>query len=131
MAVLTADAQLQQVTQSLPGKQQEQVHINGKLAVLAKLVQDKISLHAAADTMDISWRSLKLNRLAFDGTYDGRGLVIDDASFFAEGGGTLAAKGRVAKDGALAIHGRMADFPIDPLLAAAGQDGRGLCRVAR
>lgn len=34
--VLTADAQLQQVTQSLPGKQQEQVHINGKLAVLGQ-----------------------------------------------------------------------------------------------
>lgn len=79
--VLTADAQLQQVTQSLPGKQQEQVHINGKLAVLAKLVQDKLTLHAAADTMDISWRSLKLNRLAFDGSYDSKGLVIDDLSF--------------------------------------------------
>lgn len=125
--VLTADAQLQQVTQSLPGKQQEQVHINGKLAVLAKLVQDKLTLHAAADTMDISWRSLKLNRLAFDGSYDSKGLVIDDLSFFADGGGTLAAKGRVAKDGALAVHGRMADFPIDSVLAAAGQDGRGLC----
>ena len=60
-------------------------------------------------------------------THLSTGLVIDDLSFFAEGGGTLAAKGRVAKDGALAVHGRMADFPIDSVLAAAGQDGRGLC----
>ena len=73
--------------------------------------------------MDISWRSLKLKRLAFDGSYDSKGLNIDDLSFFADGGGTLAAKGHVAKDGALAVHGRMADFPIDSVLAAAGQDG--------
>ena len=34
------------------------------------------------------------------GSYDSKGLNIDELSFFADGGGTLAAKGHVAKDGA-------------------------------
>ncbi len=124
---LTADAEVQNVTQQLPGENTDSVYINGKLAVLAKLLDDKIALHAAADTMDIKWRSLKLNRLAFAGSYNANGLIVDNFSIFAGENGTLAAKGSVGADGSLAIKGRMADFPIDPLLEVAEQEGSGLC----
>ncbi len=123
---LTADAEVQNVTQQLPGEAGS-VHASGRLAVLAKLLDDKMALHAAADTMDIQWRSLQLNRLAFDGSYNSKGLVVDNFSIFAAENGTLAAKGSVGADGSLKLKGRMADFPIDPLLDVAGQEGSGLC----
>ena len=124
---LTADAKVKNVTQQLTGEAADSVHVNGKLAVLAKLVDDKVVLHAAADAMDIKWRSLQLNRLAFDGSYNNKGLTIDNFSTFAGENGTLAANGTIGADGSLAIKGRMADLPIDPFLDVAGQEGSGLC----
>lgn len=124
---LTADAEVKNVTQQLPGETADSVHINGNLAVLAKLLDDKVALHAAADTMDVKWRSLQLNRLAFDGSYNNKGLMVDNFSVFAGENGTLAANGTIGADGSLAIKGRMADLPIDPLLDVAGQEGSGLC----
>lgn len=124
---LTADAEVKNVTQQLPGETADSVHINANLAVLAKLLDDKVALHAAADTMDVKWRSLQLNRLAFDGSYNNKGLMVDNFSVFAGDNGTLAANGTIGADGSLAIKGRMADLPIDPLLDVAGQEGSGLC----
>lgn len=125
---LTADVELHDVTQSLPGKAGESVHASGKLAVLAKLAQDKLDIQAAADTMDIQWRSLKINRLAFDGFYDAKGLTIDNLSAFAAENGSLKLRGTIAKDGTLALRESLVDFPINPLLdIATGQQGSGLC----
>ena len=126
--MLTADVELHNVTQSLPAKAGESVHASGKVAVLAKLEQDKLQLQAAADTMDIAWRSLKINRLAFDGSYDAKGLTIDHLSAFAAENGSLKLHGTVAKDGTLALRESLVDFPIDPLVdIATGQQGSGLC----
>ena len=125
---LTADVDLKNITQKLPLKADDSVHISGKLAVLAKLAQDKLDIHAAADTMDIVWRSLKVNRLAFDGAYDEKGLTIDNLSAFAGDNGSLKLRGNIAKDGTLALRESLVDFPINPLLdIATGQQGSGLC----
>lgn len=123
---LTADVDVQNVTQALGEK--DSVSASGKLAVLAKMLEDKMEVHAAADTLAIQWRSLKINHLALDGSYTDKGLKIDRLSAFAGENGNLAAHGTVGADGALDIRGRMTDFPIDPVLdIAAGQKGSGLC----
>lgn len=125
---LAADVDLQQVTQKFSGKQTESIHLNGKLAVLAKNLSEQLQLHAAADTLAVEWRSLVVNHLALDGSYDKQGLKIDNFSAFAGEHGSLAANGSINSDGVVNISGRMADFPINPILdIAAGQSGRGLC----
>lgn len=125
---LTADVELKNITQKLPVATDDSVHISGKLAVLAKFAQDKMDIHAAAETMDIAWRSLKVDRLAFDGTYDEKGLAIDNLSAFAGANGSLKVRGTIAKDGTLALHESLVDFPINPLLdIATGQQGSGIC----
>lgn len=123
---LTADVDVQGVTQPLGAK--DSVSASGRLAVLAKLLEDKIQLHAAADTMDIKWRSLQIKRLAVDGSYNAEGLKIARLSAFAGANGNLAASGIIGPQGELKLKGRMTDFPIDPVLdIAAGQQGSGLC----
>lgn len=125
---LTADVELKNVTQKLPGKATENLHASGKLAVLAKLLEDKVELQAAADTMDISWRSLKINRLAFDGAYDAAGLTIDHLSAFAGDNGSLKLHGTIGKDGSLKLRESLVDFPINPLVdIATGMQGSGQC----
>ncbi len=125
---LTADVELKNVTQKLPGKATESLHASGKLAAVAKLAQDKIAVQAAADTLDISWRSLKINRLAFDGAYDAEGLKIDHLSAFAGDNGSLKLSGMIAKDGSLKLREALVDFPINPLVdIATGMEGSGQC----
>lgn len=126
--VLTADAQLQNITHHMPDKPEDDIHLNAKLAVLAKALQDKVELHAAADTLDLRWRSLTINKMALDGALNEAGLIIDHFSAFAGNNGSLAVHGSVTKDGTLDLQGRMADFPVNPLLdIAAGQEASGLC----
>lgn len=123
---LTADVDVQGVKQSLGAA--DSISASGRLAVLAKLLDEQMELHAAADTLQLQWRSLKINRLALDGSYNAKGLKIDRLSAFAGENGSLAAKGSISPEGELAIRGRMTDFPIDPVLdITAGQKGSGLC----
>ena len=125
--VLTADVDVKNVTHVTPDRPKDDVHINAKVAVLAKVLEDKLQLHAAADTLNLQWRSLQINRMSLDGVINEQGLVIDHFSAFAGKNGVLAASGSVSPTGELQLKGRMAEFPVNPFLAAAGKDGSGLC----
>ena len=125
--VLTGDLELKDVTHVTPDRPKDDVHINAKLALLAKVLEDKLQLHAATEVMELEWRGLKINRMNMDGAVDKNGLAIDHFSAFAGERGVLLATGNVNKAGELHIEGRMTDFPINPVLAAAGKDGSGLC----
>ena len=125
--VLTADMEVAGVTHATPNRPKDDVQVNAKLAVLAKVLEDKLQLYAAADTMDLQWRGLKINKLSLDGAINNKGLTIDHFSAYAGEKGTLMASGSVGRDGELQIKGRMTDFPVHPVLAAAGQVGSGLC----
>ena len=125
--VFTGDLALENITHATPARPKDDVQINAKLALLAKVHGDTLQLQAAADTMDLQWRGLHINRMSLDGVLNSEGLEIDHFSAFAGEKGTLLASGSVSKDGQLEIKGRMADFPVDPLLAAAGKEGSGLC----
>lgn len=125
--VLTGDLSLANVTHATPGRPKDDVHINAKLAVLAKALEDKLQVHAAAETMDLQWRGLKIDHMSLDGVLAKQGLTIDHFSAFSGPKGILLASGSVNKEGELRIEGRMTDFPVDPVLAAAGKQGSGLC----
>lgn len=125
--VLTGDLELKDVTHVTPDRPKDDVHINAKLALLAKVLEDKLQLHAATEVMELEWRGLKINRMNMDGAVDKNGLAIDHFSAFAGERGVLLATGNVNKAGELHIEGRMTDFPINPVLAAAGKEGSGLC----
>ena len=50
--VLTADVDVKNVTHVTPDRPKDDVHINAKVAVLAKVLEDKLQLHSAADTLN-------------------------------------------------------------------------------
>lgn len=124
---LTADVEFDNVHAADKEKLPDPVQLNGRAALSARMQDDKTVLHAAADTLELQWRNLKISRMDMDGDYDGKRLNIEHFSAFADKG-TLAASGTVGSDGSLAISGRMAEFPINPFLnIAVGHEGKGLC----
>lgn len=125
-SALIADAEFDNVAQSIPGTEDDSITISGKTALLAELDKDIWKLHAAADTMNIKWRSLVVNKLSFDGNFDGEKLTVEHLGAMADKG-SLAVTGTVGTDGSLALNGRMAEFPVNPFLEFAGYAGRGLC----
>lgn len=123
--VLAADISFNNVGYEIAGK--DRAVANGVVAVKAIVHEDDMEVQAAADTFDLGWRNLKVSKLALDGSFDGKKLQVDHFSAFS-GKGTLAASGTVDVDGALALQGRMAEFPIDPVLALVDEKGgSGLC----
>lgn len=123
--ILAADVNLKNVAYNLVGN--VPAIANGEVAVKALVKDDILELQAAADTFDFSWKDLKVSKLALDGSFDGQNLQVNRFSAFS-GKGSLAAHGTVGVDGALALQGRMAEFPIDPVLSLISeQDGSGLC----
>lgn len=122
---LAADVSFDNVSYELMSG--EAARANGSIAVKAVVDGDDVKLEAAADTFDLSWHDVRISKMALDGSFDSNGLNIKHFSAFS-GAGTLAANGTIGKDGALAIKGRMAEFPIDPVLAMISEKGgSGLC----
>jgi translocation and assembly module TamB len=124
---LVGDVRLKNVTHAVDDSGQNDVHIDAKLAVVAKQEEDGLALQATADTMDLRWRTLTINRMSLDGSWNEQGLKLEHFSATAGEKGVLLASGSVAPEGELKLKGRMTDFPINPFLTAAGQEGRGLC----
>lgn len=124
--LFTGDANADNVRHMLTDDQSDGVTLNGQFAVNARADGDGVVFDAAADTMALSWRSLTVDRMSMDGFYDGKDLTISNFSAFADKG-SLAASGVIGNDGALALKGRLADFPVHPLLdIASGQQASGL-----
>lgn len=122
-----AEANFKKVQVELPDRPDDVVTLNGEVAFLADVKEDGVDLQAAADAFDLSWRTLKVHKLGFDGSFENGNLNIDHFSALAGDNGSLVIKGVVAANGALNLSGRMAEFPVDPFLNLAGQEGSGLC----
>lgn len=118
---LTADLALNNVSYNMSIKNGDVIHANGNLAVVGRMEakDDKKNyiIHAGADTFDLSWQDLQINKLALDGDFDGKKLTVDHFSA-QTGDGVIVLKGSAVmdKDGALSLDGRMSDFAIDPVL---------------
>lgn len=84
----------------------------------------KLNMNVASSTMNLKWKDTVLNVMDFDAGLTNDGVAIRTFSAFA-GNGALLATGRVNFDGGYDLQGRMADMPLAPVLAAAGQAGSG------
>lgn len=124
--LLTADADFDNIAQPLKLIQEDVLKMNGHAAVLAKAADDKLKISLAADTFALQWKSLDINKLSFDGEFDGKLLKIEHLGALADKG-SLAASGSIDTEGALSVQVRMAEFPIDPFLQVAGYSGKGFC----
>ena len=122
-----ADASIKNIKMLIPNMPEDSININGDIALLADVKDDHIKLQAAADAFDLSWRTLKVHNLGFDGSFNDGNLNIDHFSALAGENGSIVIKGAVGADSSLDLVGRMAEFPIDPLFSLAGQEGTGLC----
>lgn len=100
---------------------------SGKIALLADFSSENVKITAATDMLDLGWRDVRVNKITLDGLFNNGNLIINNFSAFSGKNGNLAAKGVVSADGSLDIKGRMADFPIDPLLNVVSEGSRGLC----
>jgi len=86
--------------------------------------KDDLNLNLAANTMNLKWRDTVLNVMNFDAGITKDGADIHTFSAFS-GHGAMQASGKITFDGAYDIRGRMADMPLAPVLAAAGEEGSG------
>lgn len=121
---LTADIDLRNIKHKLSAKVGDEIQANGAMAVLVRPKTEKTTntkkvyeIHAAADTVNLQWQNVLINKLALDGDIDNRKITINHFSA-QTGDGVIALKGSavVAENGTLALSGRMADLAIDPLL---------------
>ena len=83
-----------------------------------------LNMNVAANTMNMQWRDTVLNVADFDMDLTNAGADIHTFSALT-GNGALQAAGHVSFDGSYNLSGRMANMPLDPVLAAAGQNGSG------
>ena len=84
----------------------------------------QLKVNVAADTMNLQWRDTVLNVVDFDADLTNAGVDLRTFSALT-GGGALQAAGRVSFDGGFDLRGRMANMPLAPVMALAGQEGRG------
>ena len=124
---LTGDADIRKVTLDGEAVSGERFLLNAVLAGNGTYDQENgaLNMNVAASTMNLQWRDTVLNVMDFDADVTNRGVEIRTFSASA-GDGAMQATGNVTFAGGYDLRGRMANMPIAPVLAAAGQEGKGL-----
>ena len=124
---LTGDADIRKVTLDGEAVSGERFLLNAVLAGNGTYDQEKgdLNLNVAASTMNLQWRDTVLNVMDFDADVTNRGVEIHTFSASA-GDGAMQAAGSVTFAGGYDLRGRMANMPVAPVLAAVGQEGKGL-----
>ena len=128
---LTGAADIRKVTLDGETFNGEKFLLNAGLAGSGTYNQEDGSLHVnvAANTMNLQWRDTRLNVMDFDADLTNDGVDIHTFSA-STGNGALQAAGRVSFDGGYELTGKMANMPLDPVLAVAGQEGGGFVSSA-
>ena len=128
---LTGAADIRKVTLDGETFNGEKFVLNAGLAGSGTYNQEDGRLHVnvAANTMNLQWRDTRLNVMDFDADLTNDGVDIHTFSA-STGNGALQAAGRVSFDGGYELTGKMANMPLDPVLAVAGQEGGGFVSSA-
>ena len=123
---LTGTAELRKVTLDGDLTNGEKFLLNAELAGAGIYDQEtgKLNVNVAANTMNLQWRDTVFNVMDFDTDLTNNGADIRTFSVLT-GNGALQAAGSVSFNGGYDIRGRMANMPLAPVLAVAGQEGSG------
>lgn len=99
--------------------------LDGTLYAQGQYKHGQLQGETVSSDLSLSWGNLKLQQIALDGTVDGSGFTLSRISAYTEEGGALAGSGSLKED---QLQGDLyvTDLPVDPLLAAVGQEGKGL-----
>ena len=123
---LTGTADIRKVTFDGETFNGEKFLLNAALAGSGTYNQEegRLNLNVAANTMNLQWRDIRLNVMDFDASVTNDGADIHTFSALT-GNGALQAAGRVSFDGGYDLTGKVANMPLEPVLAVAGQEGSG------
>ena len=124
---LTGAADIRKVTLDGEKFNGEQFLLNAAMAGSGTYDREtgQLKVNVAADTMNLQWRDTVLNVVDFDADLTNTGVDLRTFSALTRDGALLAS-GRVSfDDGGFDFRGRMANMPLAPVMALAGQEGRG------
>lgn len=99
--------------------------LDGTLYAQGQYKHGQLQGETVSSDLSLSWGNLKLQQIALDGTVAGSGFTLSRISAYTEEGGALAGSGSLKED---QLQGDLyvTDLPVDSLLAAVGQEGKGL-----
>ena len=99
--------------------------LDGTLYAAGKYQDGTLQMETLSSDLSLAWGNLKLQQIALDGSMDGSNFTLSRISGYTEEGGALAGTASL-KGGQLQGDIYITDLPVDPLLAAVGQEGKGL-----
>ena len=98
--------------------------LDGTLYAAGQYQDGILRLETLSSDLSLAWGNLKLQQIALDGSLDGSRITLSRISGYTEEGGALAGSGSLT-DGQLQGNLYVTGLPVDPLLAAVGQEGKG------
>lgn len=123
---LLAVADMNKVTITRGQFAEKPLTLAGSFGVQGTASKDKVNLNVVANTAQLTWQQIEMQILDFDADITKDGYKLTNFSARTGEQGNLALSGNGTFAGAFAMQGRMSEFPLEPFLAAAGQDGSGL-----
>ncbi|MGL5206376.1 MAG: translocation/assembly module TamB domain-containing protein [Acidaminococcaceae bacterium] len=108
----------------LAGFAGESALLSGDVALTGKMKGEQGRINAVAKMAVLNWRNNIFRDFRLDIDYDKKNIIINNLSSYCNDDGSLVAQGSIT-GGNIAAEARIANLPLQPLLAVAGQEGSG------
>jgi len=108
----------------LAGLKGEQAVLSGDVALSGKSKDGQGRLNAVAKMGSLIWRNNIFRDFRLDVDYNKNNIIINNLSGYCNDDGSLVAQGSISGDN-ISAQARVANFPLQPFLAWAGQEGDG------
>ena len=102
----------------------EQAVLSGDVALSGNIKNGQGKLNAVAKMAALTWRNNIFRDFRLDIDYDKNNIIINNLSGYCDDDGSFVAQGSIT-GGNIAAEARIANFPMQPFLALAGQEGDG------
>ena len=108
----------------LVGLSGENAVLSGDIALSGRINGDQGKINAVAKMAALNWRNNIFRDFRLDVDYDKKNIVINNLSGYCNDDGSLVAQGSITR-GNIAAEARIANFPLQPFMSLAGQEGDG------
>lgn len=98
--------------------------LDGTLYATGTYKDSRLQVETVSSDLGLAWGNLSLQDIAMDAVLDGSSVTLKRISAENSAGGGLVGSGSL-QDGALSADVYLTRLPIDPVLAAVGQEGKG------